>query len=68
MLSNEPALIADKSTNTLLKVLAWGAVLLICLPLIILRQFDPLVPGEPVMPYWLALVNIGILVFIYLAT
>jgi membrane protease YdiL (CAAX protease family) len=57
-----------ENPDTILKILAWGTILLICIPLTIYRQFDPLASGEPVMPYWLAVADVVMLVLLWLVT
>jgi membrane protease YdiL (CAAX protease family) len=54
--------------NTNLKVLAWGAILIVSVPQIIYRLFVPVVPGEPIYSTWLACVQAVVLTAFWVVT
>ena len=54
--------------NITLKVLAWGAILIISVPPIIYRMFEEHSPGEPITPFWLAVTQVVVLVVLWAVT
>jgi membrane protease YdiL (CAAX protease family) len=59
---------AKLTTRTKLAALAWGLILLVSIPQIIYRLFVPALPGDPVTPYWLALVQVAVLTLLLAVT
>ena len=57
-----------KPPNTQLKVLAWGAILIVSVPQIIYRLLVPIVPGEPTYSIWLAYVQVFVLAALWVVT
>jgi hypothetical protein len=57
-----------EASNTRLKGLAWGAILILTVPQIIYRLIEPGVPGEPIYSTWLACVQAVVLTALLLVT
>ena len=68
MSTNETSKQETAYANVPLKVLAWGAILIISVPQIIYRMFVERPPGEPITPIWLALAQVVVLVVFWVVT
>lgn len=54
--------------NVKLTVLVWGAILFISVPQVIYRMFVERPPGEPIIPFWMAVTQVGVLVVLWVVT